>query len=285
MIFFFMNENSDENNNEESFDNPDVDFRHIGNNRRFEMNVIYLNDSFDLIRRNREHWEYNIQESSSERNNLENRTSEISINVNNSNKNEKFSIFSFIIYLFLGHIFIAYDVFLNDIGRKLRKNIYLFTIFILGIPYFFFQIYINLIILLFYLLSIPFKSFVSEYYNIIRLKGNDLKIKNILYKIIIFPFLIFTGSYFIIILLGSLGEKGKFKNFRFVIENFIGIFYAIIYFPLQFFINILIFLCLIVATKKRILKEILFLLNDPYHKNNRHFFTELYKHYSYYIIK
>ena len=150
-----------------------------------------------------------------------------------SNINIIQKIGSVFLYILLGHFFI-----ITNIYCKYFKNYFiLITIWLIGMPYLIIQIYVNLSLLIIYIIHDNFTSFITQFYNNIKLKFTK---KYKFHYISIYTYyiatILFLGTYLALFIFIS-KIRGKEK-----IYYIIGTIFAFVLTPLHIFINIFIIL-------------------------------------------
>ena len=114
------------------------------------------------------------------------------------NFNLLYSIVIAFIYSMFGHFFIIVNIYL--IESSIRKSfLVLASIILIIIPYFFIQIFFNLILLILYLKKIRYKIFLTEFYYNIKMKVNIYKIGLITYNFYHILVVLFLGTFWKII--------------------------------------------------------------------------------------
>ena len=98
----------------------------------------------------------------------------------------------FFIYILFGHLFILGNIY----SQKGNKLIILITIFLFGIPYFFLQIIINIIMLFPYIIKESFNSFIYQfYYNVMFNRNKFHRFHKITKTAINLGIILFIGIY------------------------------------------------------------------------------------------
>jgi len=129
-----------------------------------------------------------------------------------------------------GHFFIPVNIYL--IESSIRKNfLVLASIILIIIPYFFIQIFFNLILLILYLKKIGYKLFLTEFYHNIKIKISIYKISLITYSVYHILVVLFLGTFWKIIKT-MIQFYGK-KLFIFILGTILGL----IILPLHIIIN------------------------------------------------
>jgi hypothetical protein len=236
-------------NNNNIINNINKNDSYINNSKINDNNKkdITESDSFNEEKNNSNNNHINLE------NNIEN--SEIN-RINNSdsidktiNDNEIHSfnytniILIIFIYIFFGHFFILINICLQNLNKINFSFILNFLIIAyLEIPFFFYQFYVNLILLNIYLYINGFKSFISYFSDIIKMKFQ----KNNFHAII-------NNAYYISVILicGTFIQTKKllYKQKGVIYMTILGIIVDLLILPLHIIINPFI-LCYIIKTKK-----------------------------------
>ena len=149
--------------------------------------------------------------------------------------------FIFFLYLIIGHTFYSFDSIPNRFIRSgLSLTFFCICYFFMEISNFFQIIYFNIIMLLPYLISHGFFSFIYYCNN----HYNNSKQTKIFYGFLLLVINIFFGGFFHMLIIFKKINRGApmFIKIIFVIISFI---FELIYFPLQLLINQIILLILL----------------------------------------
>jgi len=144
--------------------------------------------------------------------------------------NLPFSILIIIIYLIFGHFFIPINIYLKE--RNLKKSALIITsIILINIPFFFIQIFFNLILLAFFIKIRGYKSFLSDFYCNIKMEKKIININFITYNAYHILAVLFLATFWKII--KTFIKLSGNKNFIYIIGFIIGL----IILPLHIIIN------------------------------------------------
>ena len=178
----------------------------------------------DTLDSNEENSESRFNEKNKKKNKNEIKVYQLSIS---------YKILLTITYILFGHCFIFITIFMEIIKKDFYKLSFLFII----IPYFFIQIYINIILLFPYIFK-GFDFFLSEFYFITKFKYNNLKhFLSIRYFSYYSVEILFFGTFLLLIKLIS---KLLHKKNEFIILS--GIFLGLVFLPFHIIINIIMLL-------------------------------------------
>ena len=228
-------------------------------------------DSFNEENNNPRNIQYNLEKNNenSEKNRINN-NSYISDKIRNDNKIHNFT-FSYLIliifiYIFFGHFFILINICFQNLSKNYFRIILIFLIIAyLEIPFFFYQFYTNLILLNIYLYKIGFKSFISHFSDIIKMKFQ----KNNFHAIAINAYYIF-----VILIFGTFIFTKKLlykkKSSFYILMAILGIIVDLLILPLHIIINPFI-LRYIAKTKKYDDK-----MDENYDKSKENFYKKFY---------
>ena len=158
-------------------------------------------------------------------------------------------MFKFLIlflYIIFGHPLFSLAISIQDRFDSMCFCTF-FSYFILEIIYFFFFIFLNLIMLIPYLIIYSFPEFIYHCYN----NPFTSKLPVFFYNLILLILYIFYGGILNILYIkhyirGNVDRSGILILISNIIQILFAIVYIIIYFPLQFLINIIIILILII---------------------------------------
>ena len=152
----------------------------------------------------------------------------------------------FLFYLIFGHSFFS----MVNIGDNFTRNnkiliLDMMTYFLFDIANFFFIIYINIIMLVPYLISQGFRSFIYQCTRI----GDNIYVAHIFFKtLIIFLFFLFGGFFYTLCILKEI-QRRYYDNSIKIIKSlyyFISFFLFLIYFFLFFFLSNIITILVII---------------------------------------
>ena len=172
----------------------------------------------------------NFDDDNSESRFKENNAKKDKKEIKNSQLSISYKVLLTIFYILFGHCFILTNRFLKIIKKDYYKLPFLFII----IPYFFIQIYINILLLFPYIFK-GFNSFLSEFFYIIKFKYNNL---DHFHSITDFSYysaeILFLGTFLLLIkLISKLLHK---KNIFIIL---FGIILGIAFLPFHIIINII----------------------------------------------
>jgi hypothetical protein len=179
----------------------------------------------------------------------------------NVERNNSFgkSLLVFCIYLISGHLFFSFAKIPNSFDKSEFTGFFIFLCFIFSVTaYFFFIFYINIIMLIFYLKSEGFHSFIAQCLNIYH----HPNIEGIYFKTIFLLYNIFFGGFFhILYLVRCWFEDIRINAFYSFMKRLIYIMISIIYtlqlFLFQLVINIVILLLFIAKDKYNFMDNII----------------------------
>ena len=146
--------------------------------------------------------------------------------------------FLLFIYIIFGQDIIILDVMDKNIGFDFKLRFFIYIIFYLPykIAYFFWLIYLNIILLIPFLIKEKFMNFTSLIYDLIIFRRFYPNLRIFTFQIYILFFSLFCLSITLIYYIGY--KCGPFGKTFTRIDIFIGIILIFAFFPIQFYINI-----------------------------------------------